>query len=138
VEVVPGRRDNGTRTPTYRALSPDHRNATAPGAREPTAWESGAVEGISGTHDGRADGKHIPPTRPSHQPADDARQQPPAIPPPPKPGPWIAWPVTRVKYGKVAVLLLPSAARTAAQSVLIVVMSAEVMFEDVMAAASAS
>ncbi len=35
-------------------------------------------------------------------------------------------------------LVLPSAARTADQSVLMVVMSAEVMFEEVTAAASAS
>ena len=56
------------------------------------------------------------------------------MPPPPAPP---ARPVTSVKYGKVAVLVLLSAARTAVKSASIVERSDEVMFEDVTAAARA-
>ena len=71
--------------------------------------------------------------RGSHSPS--CYWQPPSMPPPPPRPP--ALPVTSVKYGNVAVLVLLSAASTAAKSVSIVERSDDVMFEDVMAAASA-
>jgi hypothetical protein len=70
-----------------------------------------------------------------HQGEPDPDSPAHALPTHPNPSP--PPPVTRLKYGKVAVLVLFSAVRTAVQSALMVVMSLEVIPAEVTAAASA-